>query len=228
MVALHGKRFWSGCTTINAPRRASLRDHDLAEQWQLRFQPFPYPHGDVFAGRVFQAGNIVEVTVIELFPKRFKGIGNVGIIHQPAKLRIAFAGDNDLGLETVAVQTAALVRRGQVRQQVRRFKLEAFPQLDFHFIARKGFGERARLGRRFPRPRGKHRAGGSSSEFLVHCSQSVQVTRSPRLGRPSCRQVNGGFCIWPMAQMRVAPQCAHSVAIRSPLSPEAANPTVET
>src|SRR5213592_4099686 len=58
---MHGKRFGSGCSTINAPRHAGLCDHDFTERWQRRLQTFPDPHGDVFAGRVVQAANFVEV-----------------------------------------------------------------------------------------------------------------------------------------------------------------------
>src|SRR5256885_1520915 len=118
-------RVGSGYSAINAPRRAGLCDHDLTQRWQRRLQSFPDPQGDVFAGRVFQAGNFVKVTMVELFPKRLEGFGNVGVIHQPAEFWVAFARDDNLGLETVAVQTAALVRLGQVRQQMRRLKLKS-------------------------------------------------------------------------------------------------------
>ena len=43
---------------------------------------------------------------------------------------------------------------------------------------------------------------------VIYFSKSVQVTKSPSAGRPSCRQVSGGFCIWPSGQIRVAPQRA--------------------
>jgi hypothetical protein len=62
--------------------------------------------------------------VIELLPDRFEGFCDVRVIHQPAEFRIALARHNDLDLEAVPVQPAALVRLRQPRQQVRRFKLK--------------------------------------------------------------------------------------------------------
>src|SRR5436190_24382967 len=97
-------------TSINASRLARFRDDDLSQQRQFRFQPFPDPYRDVFAGWIFQTGNFIEITVIELFPEGLERFGNVRVIHQPAELGIAFAGDDNLGLKTVTVQPLAFVR----------------------------------------------------------------------------------------------------------------------
>ena len=61
-----------------------------------------------------------------------------------------------------------------------------------------------------------------------HASTSVHVTRSPNAGRPSCRHVSGGFCIWPSGQIRVAPQRAKRSASSRIFSGGAAMPTVDT
>ena len=118
----------------NTPRRARLGDDNFTQQRQLRSQVFPNPDRDVFAGGVFQAGDFVEITVIELFPERLERFGNVRVIHQPAELGIALAGDDNFRLKTVAVQSAAFMRGRQLRQQVRRFELKSSAQFHFHLM----------------------------------------------------------------------------------------------
>ena len=78
------------------------------------------------AGRIFEAGDFVQMVVVELFPNRFERRRDVRVIHHPAEFRVAFAGDNDLHLEAVPVQPPAFVRLRQLRQQMRRFKLKRF------------------------------------------------------------------------------------------------------
>jgi hypothetical protein len=68
--------------------------------------------------------------MVQLAPKRLEGGPDVGVIHNPAKLRVAGAGDGDFDFEAVAVQAAAFVGLGQMRQQVRRFELKCLSQ--FH------------------------------------------------------------------------------------------------
>jgi hypothetical protein len=64
--------------------------------------------------------------MIQAFPNRFEGFADVGVIHHPAESRIQFAVHNYFDLKTVAMQTPTLVRFGQARQQMRRFKLKSF------------------------------------------------------------------------------------------------------
>jgi len=111
---------------IDATRGASFGDDDFGELREFGLQAPPDPGGDVLAGGVFEAGDFVEIMVVQLFPERLEGPGDVGVIHEPAELGVAFAGDDDFSLEAVAVQAAAFVRLGEVRQQVRGFKLEGF------------------------------------------------------------------------------------------------------
>jgi hypothetical protein len=54
--------------------------------------------------------------VVELLPERAKRLGDVRVVDQPAELGIAFASDDDFGLEAVAVQAPAFVVRRQLRQ----------------------------------------------------------------------------------------------------------------
>ena len=100
----------------NTTSRAGFRHNDFGQHRQLRFQLVPNPYGNILAGGIFEAGNFVEVTVVELFPNRFEGGGNIRVIHDPAEFRVAISRDGDLHLETVPVQSAAFVGFGQSRQ----------------------------------------------------------------------------------------------------------------
>jgi hypothetical protein len=47
--------------------------------------------------------------MIQLCPNGFEGIGDVRVIHHPAKLRVAFSGDNYFDAKTVAVEAPTFV-----------------------------------------------------------------------------------------------------------------------
>ena len=64
---------------------------------------FPNPAGDVFAGWVFEALNFIQVMMVELFPKRLKGIAYLGIINQPSQFLVAFAANVECGYEAMSV-----------------------------------------------------------------------------------------------------------------------------
>src|SRR5688572_27374506 len=81
-------------SSVYAPRHARLSDNDLLQKRQLWFQAFPNPNCQIFARRVFEAGNLVEIIMIEFLVNRFECGGNIGVIHQPPELRIAFAFDD--------------------------------------------------------------------------------------------------------------------------------------
>ena len=113
-------------TAINTARSACFRDDHLGQLRQFRLQFFPDPDRDVFARRIFEPGNFVKIVMVQFFPDRPERLRNVRVIHHPAELRVAFAGDDDLRLETVTMQTPAFVRLGQMRQQMRRLELKCF------------------------------------------------------------------------------------------------------
>ena len=64
--------------------------------------------------------------------ERLEGGRNLGVIHQPPQPRIALARHHHLHPKTMAVEAATLVRFGQARQQMSRFKLETLPQFHVH------------------------------------------------------------------------------------------------
>ncbi len=117
---------------IHAAGGAGFGNDDFREQRQTRFQVAPNPDRDVFAGGIFEPRNFVQIIMIETLHYGFERFADVGVIDQPAESRIHLAGHDDFDLETVAMQAAAFMRRWQIRQQVRRFKLKCFSKFDFH------------------------------------------------------------------------------------------------
>src|SRR5207249_3807101 len=95
---------------IHALGGAGLRYDDLCQLRQPRFQPPPNPGSHIFARRIIQTRNLVQVMMVKLFPEGFEGLRNLGVIHEPAELGIAFPGDHNLRLEAVAMEPPAFVR----------------------------------------------------------------------------------------------------------------------
>ena len=100
--------------------------HDFREQGQAGDEPVPNPEGNLFAGGVFESGDLVEVAMVELFPERTEGGGDVGVVDQPAEVRIAGARHREFNLEAVAMQPPAFVVRREFGQEMGRFKLKGF------------------------------------------------------------------------------------------------------
>lgn len=104
--------------------------HNLRQQRQRRLQSIPYPHGEVFAGRVFEAGHIVEIVVVELVVERLERLLDFSEIDHPAKVRINRTGDMQLDTKRMPVHAAAFVPSWHVRQAMRSFEGERLEQ--FH------------------------------------------------------------------------------------------------
>ena len=116
-------------TAINAAGGAGFCDYDLGEQRQPRFQLFPDMNGDVLAGRIFQAWNLVEIMMVQGLPTGLKAIlcprnpsPTRGRDRKVLRWRFHF--------ETMAMQPAAhLMVFRQKWKQVRRFELKVFSKL---------------------------------------------------------------------------------------------------
>jgi len=122
--------FYRSTAPVNTLRRARFGDDDFSQQWQLILQLFPNPNRDVFARGIFESGNLVQVKMVQFLPNRFERFRDVGIIHDPSQLLITFPDDGDLDFETVPMQSPAFMRLGQMRQEMRGFKLKGFAK--FH------------------------------------------------------------------------------------------------
>ena len=90
----------------------------------------PDPLGQHFAGWVFQAGDVVQVVVVELLVDRFEDCLDLGEVTNPTGIGIDFTFDINGDSEGVAVQAAAFVAFRYVWQAMGRLEDELFEQ--FH------------------------------------------------------------------------------------------------
>ncbi len=95
-----------------------------------RRQRIPDVAAQILAGRVVQAGNVVQQMVIEAAMQLCPAVIQNGKVHQPARARIDRPSDLQLHAVTVPVNASALVTRGNPRQVVRGLKEKLFFQLD--------------------------------------------------------------------------------------------------
>ena len=101
---------------------------DAGQLWQQRLEFQPDPLRQVFAGGVFQAGDIVQVVVVEALVDRFEDCLDLGEVANPAGVRIDLTLDVDGGTEGVTMQAAAFVASRHVRQEMGGFEGEFFEQ----------------------------------------------------------------------------------------------------
>jgi len=107
--------------------------HDeLAQCRQSRLEFPPDPARQIFAGRIFQARNVVEIMMIESLEQRRECRLHVGEVHHPSRFRARLAFDMDFDAERMPVQARAFVPGRNVRQAVRGFDLESLE--DMHWI----------------------------------------------------------------------------------------------
>ncbi len=117
---------------VDATGGAGFGDDEFGEFGEVGFEVGPDPECEVFAGGVFESGHFIEVVVVELFPEWFEGFGDIGVVHDPAVLGVAFSADHDFDLEAVSVEASAFVLLRNIGQVVCGLKLEGFAQVEFH------------------------------------------------------------------------------------------------
>ena len=86
----------------------------------------PDPDSDVLARRILEAGNVIQIIVIELLLDRRKRQLDVRKVHDPSGWLRDFALNKDGDLKRVTMQSCALVSFGDVRKAVGRFECELF------------------------------------------------------------------------------------------------------
>ena len=101
-------------------------DAGQLRQQRLEFQPDPL--GEILAGGVFQAGDIVQVVVVEALVDRFEDCLDLGKVADPAGVRVDLTLDVDGRTEGVTMQAAAFVASRHVRQEMGGFEGEFFEQ----------------------------------------------------------------------------------------------------
>lgn len=115
---------------IDAPGGARLPQFDFAQPRQGRLQAPPDPARDDFAGRIFQAFDVIEVAVVEFAMDRLASRLDVGEVHDPAGVGVDRPRHGEGDAKGMAMQAETLVAVGHVGQQVRGLEGELVE--DFH------------------------------------------------------------------------------------------------
>ena len=122
---------WRSVASVFAAAGAGLVDANAGQFRQDRLELFPEPLGDDFAGGIFQAGNVIEVVVIQLLIERLEDLLDLGEVTDPAGVGIDLAFDVDGDAEGVAVQPSAFVPGGDVGEAMGGLENKLFEQ--FHY-----------------------------------------------------------------------------------------------
>ena len=97
----------------------------------------------MFAGRVIQPLDLIQIMMIELFVERLKDPGDIRKVHDPTRLLLDRSRDVNLDPERMAMQSPAFVVFRDIRQKVRRFNGKNLEY--FHGNRIKRNGDRASL-----------------------------------------------------------------------------------
>src|SRR4030095_12418224 len=118
---------------IGTPRGAGFVDRNRGELWQQRFDPVPYPNGQVLRRRVLESLDLVQYAMVELaHDNRLDQARDLVEVDQPPELRVDRASHRDLDLKRMPVHAMALVLGRQHRQAMRGFETKRLAQLDLH------------------------------------------------------------------------------------------------
>jgi hypothetical protein len=109
---------------------AGFVDGNAMQERELRFEALPEPASDVFAGGVFEAGDLVEVVVIELVFEGLEDLLDVTEVHEPAGVRIDGAAEGEVDFEGVAVEAGAFVGGGNLGEAMSGFEGEGLGKFD--------------------------------------------------------------------------------------------------
>ena len=97
---------------------------------EQRFELLPYPFGNDFTGRVFQAGDVVQVVMIQLFIQWFENRLYFSEVADPACIWIDLAFDIDGYAKGVTMQPSTFMSFGYMWEPVSGFESKLFEQ--FH------------------------------------------------------------------------------------------------
>ena len=93
--------------------------HDGAQQREKGFGLVPDPCRELLAGRVLQAGDLVEIVMVEAIQHRLEDATQIGEIHHPAGMWVRFTRYMQFDAERMSMQTCAFVPVRNVGQPVR-------------------------------------------------------------------------------------------------------------
>jgi hypothetical protein len=120
--------------TGDAPSSAAVRTgagtgfphRYCGKQWDLFFEGSPDPAGNDFTGWILEAGYFVETTVVNNVMYFLRRGFEVSVIYEIPSVFRDFAGDFNLNVKRVAMQTSALVPFRKTGQPVGRFETKVF------------------------------------------------------------------------------------------------------
>lgn len=120
-------RLWAA---INASAGARFADLQCTQIGQSGFEFLPDPGGEIFAGWIFQSGDLIKVVVVELVINGCECRFDVGKVHHPAAMFVYSAIGKNLHIEGVAVQARTFMPFGNIGESVSGLETEFFE--DFH------------------------------------------------------------------------------------------------
>jgi hypothetical protein len=103
-----------------------------AEHRHTRLHLVPNPPSKIFRRRIFKAGNVVQVVVIQPVIGRLERGLEFGKVHHPASVWIDSARHMQFDAERMAMQPRALMSGGHVRQAMRSFDGEGAEDSGLH------------------------------------------------------------------------------------------------
>jgi len=117
-------------TVVTGSRGAGFLYDDAIKARQSRPQAVPDPLRQHLTGRIFQAGNIIEIVVVKLLIQGLKSTLDLSEVAYPALYGIRLTTHMHLNLYRMAMEAGTLVARPYVGQAVGAFNREYFE--DFH------------------------------------------------------------------------------------------------
>tara|TARA_R100000900_G_scaffold59112_1_gene47869 strand:+ start:121212 stop:121808 length:597 start_codon:yes stop_codon:yes gene_type:complete len=111
---------------IDTATGAGFTDHDFGQVRQLGDESVPDPDGQILTGGIFQAGDIIQVIVIEFLDHGFDQAFDFGKIHDPAAFCAWFTMYMNLDAVGMTMQPPTLMPVGNVWQRMRCLKGEFF------------------------------------------------------------------------------------------------------
>lgn len=105
---------------------------NAAQSGESRGESLPQPTTEDFARRVFEAGDVVQIVVVELFEEWLPSVVDQRVVDEPACLRVDGPFDDDLHTETMTVQALTLVAFGDMRKSVCSFEADFSNEADVH------------------------------------------------------------------------------------------------
>jgi hypothetical protein len=119
-------------TAVRTPRSLGFPNSYGADGGEIRSNAIPDVLSELLGRGVLQAGNVVQIAVIQGVNDRPDDLFEVPEIHHPAGMGIGRAGDAHVDAIPVAVEPAAFVALRRATETMGRLETKCFDQLEFH------------------------------------------------------------------------------------------------